>query len=231
MIASHVCRTAILGCVLTSVCLLGACDGDPADLASAPRYVWVDSGVPALTPRERSAEVASAGYAFAMRAPGREAKAETVLLFTDSTMQDTIGLIGGAWLSAQTPGGKPVHPTSGLSRVVLRLHPKEVKRDSVAAAAAVRQTRRENPITRSGYAACLTEETFDQFVTAIAQNDKRGAEYLIGRSCIMLAPGLAVSVLDRTWSGRVKIRVYADQEAVELYTYSEAIDDGRPDAD
>lgn len=99
--------------------------------------------------------------------------------------------------------------------------------DSVTVLDAIRDFRQKNPATRKGYVGCLTEDLFSQFTTLLAQKDERGMLYLIENGgCVMMQEGLSVSVLDRNWSGAVRLRVYVKGTAAEVWTFAEAVDDG-----
>lgn len=76
---------------------------------------------------------------------------------------------------------------------------------------------------KGGYPACVSESLFDQMVTAINQNDERALQYLLDNGCIMTKSGIEVSILDRTWSGKVKVRAYVGNSAAVLWTYMENV--------
>lgn len=73
------------------------------------------------------------------------------------------------------------------------------------------------------YVACLTEELLDQFITAATDRDQRGMEYLLGNGCFSPHQGVPVSVLDWTWTGKLHVRAYGDQGAVEVWTVRDAV--------
>ena len=77
--------------------------------------------------------------------------------------------------------------------------------------------------TKGGYGACVTESLFDEFIAALVQNDYLALVYLSKNGCIITKGGLAVSVLDKTWSGTVKIRVYLGDATLILWTNAENI--------
>ena len=76
--------------------------------------------------------------------------------------------------------------------------------------------------TVGGYAACVSEITYDEYLTASMNGDDAALKHL-ANSCIMLRGGLQVSVLDRTWTGTVKIRVYAGDNNTVLWTVMENV--------
>lgn len=202
---------------LLSVGVLAGCEGDPANLAGGARYVWVDAGAPVVLSEGRTAEIGHAGYAYARLLPESKNKPENAMLFSDSTMSDTIALIGSAFLQANTPDGVLPRPgATGLQTAQVRGGEWRKQR--------LESPSLQGPVTKAGFAACLTEELFDQWVTAAVQKDQRGMAYLLGAGCVLLRQGLPVSVLDRTWTGQIRIRIYAGDEALEFYTYGEAVD-------
>ena len=74
-----------------------------------------------------------------------------------------------------------------------------------------------------GYTACITKGLFDEWVTALVKNDKRAMNYLLKNGCIITKAGIPISVLDRKWSGKVKVRAYVKDQAIILWTYQENI--------
>ncbi len=60
--------------------------------------------------------------------------------------------------------------------------------------------------TRAGYSFCLTEEAYDQLITAKVEKDQRAQNFLFeaGVCGPTLKGGLPVTVLDRTWTGVVQ---------------------------
>ncbi len=76
--------------------------------------------------------------------------------------------------------------------------------------------------TVGGYAACLSESKYDEYLTASINGDDAALTYL-SNYCMMLRGGLHVSVLDRTWDGTVKIRVYAGDNTTVLWTVMENV--------
>ncbi len=65
--------------------------------------------------------------------------------------------------------------------------------------------------------ACVSEELFDQVVTAMRNKDEAGFGYLMSHGCVALRQGVAVSLLNR--GPELHIRVYSGGEAVELWTF------------
>ncbi len=72
------------------------------------------------------------------------------------------------------------------------------------------------------YGACLSEDLFDEWVSAVANDDWNAISYLMGNGCIISKPGIPVSVLHRGFMGAIKVRAYAeDGTAFVLWTYTE----------
>lgn len=72
--------------------------------------------------------------------------------------------------------------------------------------------------------ACLSEQSLDEMTNAAVNEDKRGMRYLIDANrCILPKAGVPVSVLDSTWTGKVKVRAYIGDHAITLWTYREAL--------
>jgi len=72
--------------------------------------------------------------------------------------------------------------------------------------------------------ACINEEYFDQQVKAKIQKDMTAIEYLFKNGyCIIVNKDYQASVIDSTLSGKVKIRIYAGKNTIELWTYKESI--------
>jgi hypothetical protein len=76
---------------------------------------------------------------------------------------------------------------------------------------------------KGGYAACLTEELFDQITQAAVRKDERGWNYLIGNGCIIPKSGISVSILKTTWTGKAKVRAYVGNDTIILWTNIENI--------
>lgn len=74
---------------------------------------------------------------------------------------------------------------------------------------------------KGGYGACISEELFDQFVTLSVQKDEKGINYLLKNGCFITREGVDFSLLDRSFTGVSKIRVYAGNETIILWTYNE----------
>lgn len=77
--------------------------------------------------------------------------------------------------------------------------------------------------TRGGFPGCVREDLFDDLMQAAARDDTQGIDYLMHNGCIMMKGGLAISVLDTTWTGKAKIRVYIDGQGYVMWTNAENI--------
>jgi hypothetical protein len=77
--------------------------------------------------------------------------------------------------------------------------------------------------TKQGFAACISEDLFRQWVAAAVKRDKPGMAHLLAQGCIRLRGGLGASILDRSWTGTVKARLYLEDESTVFWTYKEAI--------
>lgn len=76
---------------------------------------------------------------------------------------------------------------------------------------------------KGGYGACVSKDLFDQFTSATVKKDERAFQYLLKNGCVITKAGIPVSVLDRTWTGTVKVRAYVGDSALVLWTYMENI--------
>ena len=78
---------------------------------------------------------------------------------------------------------------------------------------------------KKGAPFCFTEDHFDQLVTAINKADKNAINYLVNTNkCSITNNKFEVTVLDRTWSGKVKVRMYSGNANAEVWTYMEMVD-------
>ncbi|MGI4861912.1 MAG: hypothetical protein ACRYHA_34280 [Janthinobacterium lividum] len=82
---------------------------------------------------------------------------------------------------------------------------------------------------KPGYAACLTEKLFDQFVTAAAQKDGAAIAYLGQNGCILTdhlaAYDAALTGAPKT--GVIQARVYLPRGSMELYAPADALAVGK----
>lgn len=72
--------------------------------------------------------------------------------------------------------------------------------------------------------ACVSEEAYDQMQETFIKEDLAARKWLFSkRLCIVTNATYPATVLDRTWTGIVKIRVYVGDDAVVLWTQKEAL--------
>ena len=71
---------------------------------------------------------------------------------------------------------------------------------------------------------CMTEEHFDQFLTATVKNDQAALKWLTENACGALKAGLSVTLLSRAFIGPWHVRLYLEGGAVEVWVNCEAID-------
>lgn len=76
---------------------------------------------------------------------------------------------------------------------------------------------------KGDYGACVSEDLFDQFISASVKKDEQAFQYLLKHGCIITKAGIKISVLDRTWTGTAKVRAYVGDSAVILWTNTENI--------
>lgn len=76
---------------------------------------------------------------------------------------------------------------------------------------------------KGGYGACITEDLFDQLVSAAVKKDEHAYQYLMKNGCIITKAGIQITVLDRTWTGKAKVRAYVGSSVIELWTNIENI--------
>ena len=85
----------------------------------------------------------------------------------------------------------------------------------------VHKVKEEKNTLKGGYAACISQDLFDQFVTVASTNDENGINFLLKNGCVITKKGLKFSLLDRGFTGWAKIRVYAGDKSFVLWTYNE----------
>lgn len=74
-----------------------------------------------------------------------------------------------------------------------------------------------------GHAACETEESLDELLRAAIDSDQRGINRLLDRDCIIPPSGIPVSVLDRTWGGKIHVRTLGQEGNKEYWTVADAL--------
>ena len=76
---------------------------------------------------------------------------------------------------------------------------------------------------KGGYAACLSEDFFDQLTRAAINKDQNAINYLSENGCVGTKAGIPITVLDRSWDGKAKVRAYIGGKTYILWTVSENI--------
>jgi len=75
-----------------------------------------------------------------------------------------------------------------------------------------------------GGAACFSEELYDELSSYVARKDMKGFQYMLDSGkCLILKEGLDASVIDTTWTGLAKIRVYTKAGSMVLWTAIEFV--------
>src|ERR1039457_2692976 len=69
-----------------------------------------------------------------------------------------------------------------------------------------------------GGLVCISEELWDQAVSAAMNNDEHAKKYLLKNGCFVAKRGIPAAVLATTWTGKVKIRAYVEGDAIILWT-------------
>ncbi len=76
---------------------------------------------------------------------------------------------------------------------------------------------------KGGYPACVTKALFDQIVTALVSKDENAFNYLMKSGCVSTKAGLPVTILDWSFSGTAKVRVYVGGKSIVLFTNMENV--------
>ena len=80
---------------------------------------------------------------------------------------------------------------------------------------------------KGGYEICMTKEQLTELAQHKVKRDQQGYEYLMKEGmvngCGISKAGVRVSVLDGTWSGAVKVRIYFGNDSATLWTFRENI--------
>lgn len=81
----------------------------------------------------------------------------------------------------------------------------------------------EYKTTKDGYLAAISEEYLDKALDLINAKDYEALQKLIDRKVVFwLKEGLKVQIVDRTWTGTIKIRPKG--KLVEVWTFAEAVE-------
>jgi len=90
-----------------------------------------------------------------------------------------------------------------------------IKKEPIAKVAPLKNT------LKGGYVACISAELFDQVTTFSVNKDYKGIDYLMKHGCILTKKGIEFSLIDRSFTGTAKIRVYSNDESFILWTNNE----------
>lgn len=83
----------------------------------------------------------------------------------------------------------------------------------------------KEPTLQPGYGICDTKQNFDHFADAVGRQDARMLTMLEKKGhCTLTTAGLRYSLLDRSFSGTAKVRIWIgdDGRHFDAYTYNEA---------
>ena len=77
---------------------------------------------------------------------------------------------------------------------------------------------------KEGAPACSTEDLFSQWVSAQVNKDKLAAGWLLKNGCIITNSEFPATVLDTSWTGTAKLRIYApDGQGFVVWSYIESV--------
>ncbi|MCZ6802986.1 MAG: hypothetical protein O7D86_03380 [Proteobacteria bacterium] len=76
---------------------------------------------------------------------------------------------------------------------------------------------------KGGYVVCLSEDLYDEYVTATIKEGEPALNYVFNNGCTIAKAGLKISVLDWSWTGVSKVRLYLENDAIVLWTAMENI--------
>lgn len=77
--------------------------------------------------------------------------------------------------------------------------------------------------TKDSYIAAISEEYLDKALDLIIAKDYKALQKLIDKKVVFwLKEGLKVQIVDRTWTGTIKIRPKG--KLVEVWTFAEAVE-------
>jgi hypothetical protein len=72
-----------------------------------------------------------------------------------------------------------------------------------------------------GYGVCVSAELFDELISLSVQKDYKGMDYLLKNGCFVLPKGVKFSLIDRSFTGTAKIRVYLKDKSMIVWTNNE----------
>ena len=78
---------------------------------------------------------------------------------------------------------------------------------------------------KGGFPVCVTKETYEQFVKAYREENKKEYQYLLEKNfCFLLPAGLELTVLDRSLlSHAARVRIFLGDEAMIFWTHTKNI--------
>lgn len=76
---------------------------------------------------------------------------------------------------------------------------------------------------KDDYGACLTKDLLNQLFDANHNKDEKAWFWLMKNGCLTTKKEWQISVIERTFSGKTKIRVYTKNDSVILWTDSSSI--------
>lgn len=71
--------------------------------------------------------------------------------------------------------------------------------------------------------ACLSEDLYDQAVTAAVKKDMNAWRYLSKNGCMITKPSLSITILDLNLLSASKVRIYLGKQTLEVWTSFENI--------
>jgi hypothetical protein len=205
---------------LAALLSAAGCDGDPANVAEAPRYVWVNSSAKVEDFRGLKVGIRGSGYAFALKPPERAGMDKEVVLFRDSTMRDTIGVVSSRSLGTVNPLAEPVRPGDSI------WGPLETYLSDEQILVRAEQAGRR---TRIGHVACDSEQALGWWtkMTELGKLAERDSAHRRDAQCVRLRGGLLVTVIDTAAAGRLHVRIYPESRPLRVWMDSAAIGPAR----
>ena len=182
--------------------------------------MWVDSGAQLEDFRGLKVATRSSGYAFALLPPERAGMDKEVVLFTDSTMRDTIGVVSSRWLRDVNPAGEPVRAGDPFWK------PLDTYLSDEQILWRAEQAGRR---TRIGHVACSSEQALGWWseMTKLGKLAERDSAHSRYPQCLRLRGGLLVTVIDTAAAGQRFVRVYSEAGLVQVWTDSAAVGPAR----
>ena len=77
---------------------------------------------------------------------------------------------------------------------------------------------------RSGHFMCSSKGAFDELRTALVNDDRKLVNWLVAQGrCAVTSGRIEASVLERGWRGWVKVRIYVEDDAAVVWTFTKAL--------